>query len=45
MPHFGKTRLGGMEEYLILLDRLLDIIAGMFYLIHELYIVDTNNGK
>ncbi len=24
VPHFGKTRLGGMEEYLIP-DRLLDI--------------------
>ncbi len=47
MPHFRKTRLGGMEEYLIpeLLDRLLDIMAGVFYLIHGLYIVVTNNGK
>ena len=44
VPHFGKTRLGGTEEYLIP-DRLLDIMAGVFYLIHGLYIVVTNNGK
>ena len=44
VPHFGKTRLGGTEEYLIP-DRLLDIIAGVFYLIHGLYIVVINNGK
>ncbi len=48
VPHFRKTRLGGTEEYLIpdrLLGRLLDIMAGVFYLIHGLYIVVTNNGK
>ena len=43
VPHFRKTRLGGMEEYLI--PELLDIMAGVFYLIHGLYIVVTNNGK
>jgi len=48
VPHFGKTRLGGTEDYLIpdrLLGRLLDIMAGVFYLIHGLYIVVTNNSK
>ena len=39
-----KTRLGGMEEYLIP-DRLLDIMAEVFYLIHGLYIVVINNSK
>ena len=43
VPHFRKTRLGGMEEYLI--PELLDIMAEVFYLIHGLYIVVTNNDK
>ena len=45
---FWKDKTGGMEVYLIpdrLLGRLLDIITGVFYLIHGLYIVVTNNGK
>ncbi len=48
MPHFGKT---GLRNTLIpelldrVLGRLLDIMAEVFYLIHGLYIVVTNNGK
>src|SRR6266508_4341934 len=48
VPHFGKT---GLVEWKLprlldrLLGRLLDIIAEVFYLIHGLYIVVTNNNK
>src|SRR6266545_6945469 len=33
------------QDYWILLDRLLDIMAEVFYLIYGLYIVVKNNGK
>jgi len=48
VPHFGRTRLVVWKLPRLLnrvLGGLLDIMAGVLYLIHELYIVDTNNGK
>ena len=48
MLHFGKTRLVVWKLLRLLnklLDRLLDIMAEVFYLIYGLYIVVTNNDK